>query len=301
MRVITLGTGAGRPTLHRYASATALEYEGEVLLFDCGEGAQLQLMRSPLHWGRLSNIFIGHLHGDHLYGLPGLLGSLSLSERQEPLRVFGPAGLRAYMETLQAIQSLWLRFPLELVEIEAPGRILETPSYEIFTAPLKHVITCWGFRFSEKPRPGIFNEKRAEDLGIPDGPLRGELVQGRSIRLPDGRTVQPQDVVGPRRPGRQFAYCLDTEPCEAVLELAQGADCMVHESTFGKDLQSEANRWGHSTAADAARMAKEAKAKQLVLTHVSSRYTEPEALLNEAATIFENSVIAEDLKVFLYT
>src|SRR5918996_6197624 len=129
MRVLTLGTGAGRPTLQRFASATALEHEGEILLFDCGEGTQIQLMRSPLHWGRLSSIFIGHLHGDHLFGLPGLLGSLSLSERQEPLKLFGPVGLKAYMDTLRAVQSLWLRFPLELTEIEAAGRIVETPSY----------------------------------------------------------------------------------------------------------------------------------------------------------------------------
>ncbi|HEX5033195.1 MAG TPA: ribonuclease Z, partial [bacterium] len=278
-----------------FASATALEYEGEVLLFDCGEGTQLQLMRSPLHWGRLSTIFIGHLHGDHLYGLPGLLGTMSLSEREDPLKLFGPVGLKAYLQTLQETQSLWLRFPVELTEIESAGRILETPDYEIFTAPLKHVIPCWGFRFSEKPRPGHFDEAKAEALGIPAGPLRGDLVQGRSIQLPGGRRIQPEEVVGPRRPGRQFAYCLDTQPCETVIELAAGVDCLVHEATFGQDLQSEATRWGHSTAADAARMAQEAGAKNLVLTHLSSRYMRTEVLLEEAQSSFQNSHIAEDL------
>lgn len=295
MRVITLGTGAGRPTLQRFASATALEHEGEILLFDCGEGAQIQLMRSPLHWGKLSTIFIGHLHGDHLYGLPGLLGTLSLAEREAPMKLFGPVGIKAYLETLIAVQSLWVRFPLEVVEIEAAGRILETESYEVFTAPLKHVIPCWGFRFSEKPRPGLFDEKKAEALGIPIGPERRELVEGRSIRLADGREIHPQELVGPRRPGLSFAYCLDTQPCAAVLELAQGVDCLVHESTFVRDLQAEANQWGHSTAADAGRMAKESKAKQLVLTHLSSRYLETEVLVAEAKENFENCVVAEDL------
>lgn len=298
MRILTLGTGAGRPTLQRGTSATALEYEGEILLFDCGEGTQIQLMRSPLHWGRMSTIFIGHLHGDHLFGLPGLLGTMSLAEREDPLKLFGPVGLKAYLETLQTVQSLWLRFPLEVIEIEAPGRILETESYEIFTAPLKHVIPCWGFRFSEKPRPGLFDEKKAEALGIPIGPLRRDLVEGRSIHLADGRKIQPEEVVGPRRPGLQFAYCLDTQPCETVVQLSQGVDCLIHEATFAKDLQSDANRWGHSTAGDAAQMAKEAGAKQLVLTHLSSRYGEAESLLEEAKEVFENSFLAEDLKNF---
>jgi ribonuclease Z len=295
MRVLTLGTGAGRPTLQRFASATALEHEGEILLFDCGEGTQIQLMRSPLHWGRLGTIFIGHLHGDHLFGLPGLLGSMSLAEREEPLKLFGPLGLKAYLQTLQSLRSLWLRFPLEVIEIEAPGRILETENYEVFTAPLNHVIPCWGFRFSEKSRPGLFDERKAEELGIPSGPLRRNLVQGQSIQLADGRKIQPEEVVGPRRPGLQFAYCLDTQPCDAVLELAQGCDCLVHEATFGQDMQAEATKWGHSTAADAARMAKEAGVKQLVLTHLSSRYLGSELLLEEARAIFQNSHVAEDL------
>jgi ribonuclease Z len=295
MRVITLGTGAGRPTLQRFTSATALEHEGEVLLFDCGEGAQIQLMRSPLHWGRLSTIFIGHLHGDHLYGLPGLLGTMSLAERQAPLKLFGPVGLKAYLQTLQAVQSLWVRFPMEVVEIEAAGRILETKSYEVFTAPLKHVIPCWGFRFLEKPRPGLFNEKKAVELGIPPGPLRGDLVRGKSVHLADGREIQPEELVGPPRPGLSFAYCLDTQPCDSVLELAQGVDCLVHEATFAKDLQAEAKQWGHSTAGDAASMAKEAGAKKLVLTHLSSRYMGSDVLLQEAKENFENSLLAEDL------
>ncbi len=299
MRVITLGTGAGRPTLQRFASATALEHEGEILLFDCGEGTQIQLMRSPLHWGRLSTVFIGHLHGDHLFGLPGLLGTMSLAEREDPLKLFGPVGLKVYLQTLQAVQSLWLRFPLEVIEIEAPGRILETESYEVFTAPLNHVIPCWGFRFSEKPRPGLFDERKAEELGIPAGPLRGDLVHGRSIQLADGRQIRPEEVVGPRRPGLQFAYCLDTQPCDAVLELAQGCDCLVHEATFGQDMQAEATKWGHSTARDAARMAKEAGAKKLILTHLSSRYLDPSALLQEAAGLFENTALAADLETFL--
>jgi len=298
MRIFTLGTGAGRPTLQRHTSATALEYEGEILLFDCGESVQLQLIRSPLKWGKMSGIFVGHLHGDHLYGLPGLLGTLSLVDRKEPLHIFGPVGIKEYLRIHLEIKSLWVSYPLEITEIEKPGLILENERYQVFTVPLGHIIPCWGYAFREKPRPGVFNESKARALNIPEGPERMELVQGRSVTLPDGRLIQASEVVGPSRPGRSFAYCLDTRPCPEVVELARGVDLMVHEATFAQDLQTEAHQWGHSTAADAARMAREAGVKRLVLTHISQRYLDPQLLLNEAKGLFHEVELAEDLQVF---
>ncbi|MCE9625528.1 MAG: ribonuclease Z [Deltaproteobacteria bacterium] len=298
MRLFTLGTGAGRPTLHRHTSATALEYEGEVFLFDCGESVQLQLVRSPLKWGKMRAIFVGHLHGDHLFGLPGLLGTLSLVDRKEPLQVFGPVGLKEYLRVHLEIKSLWINYPLEVIEIEKPGLILETERYQVFTGPLGHIIPCWGYAFREKPRPGVFNDSKARALGIPEGPERMELVQGRSVTLPDGRLIQASEVVGPSRPGRSFAYCLDTRPCEEVVALARGVDLMVHEATFGRELQADAQQWGHSTAADAARMARESGVKRLVLTHISQRYSDPQVLLHEAKEVFPEVELAEDLQVF---
>jgi len=298
MRLFTLGTGAGRPTLHRHTSATALEYEGEVFLFDCGESVQMQLVRSPLRWGKMTAIFVGHLHGDHLYGLPGLLGTLSLVDRKEPLQVFGPVGLKEYLRVHLEIKSLWVSYPLQVTEIEKSGLILDTDRYQVFTGPLSHIIPCWGYVFREKPRAGVFHETKAKALGVPEGPERMELVQGRSVTLPDGRLIQASEVVGPSRPGRSFAYCLDTRPCAEVIDLARGVDVMVHEATFGQDLQAEALQWGHSTAADAARMAHEAGVKRLVLTHISQRYSDPQVLLQEAKNHFSEVDLAEDLQVF---
>ncbi|HCU23886.1 MAG TPA: ribonuclease Z [Deltaproteobacteria bacterium] len=298
MRIITLGTGAGRPTAQRLTSASALEYEGEVLLFDCGEGVQLQLIRSPLHWGKMRAIFIGHLHGDHLYGLPGLLGTLSLMDRSEPLRLFGPPGLKEYLEVQRKIHSLWIRFPLEIQEIHEAGVLWTTENYSVSAAPLEHTITCWGYVFQEKPRAGRFDAAKAEALGIPDGPLRGRLVQGETVDLPDGRRISPETLVGPRRPGRRVAYCLDTRPCRGARELAEGADLVLHEATFGCDMQSDATQWGHSTAADAGRLAREAGAKRLILTHISQRYMEAQVLLDEAQREFAATELASDLAQF---
>ncbi|MCC6272195.1 MAG: ribonuclease Z [Deltaproteobacteria bacterium] len=298
MRVLALGTGAGRPTLQRHTSATALEYEGETFLFDCGEATQLQLIRSPLKWGKLTAIFIGHLHGDHLYGLPGLLGTLSLGEREETLRVFGPAGLQDYLRVHQETKSLWINYPLEVVEIEAPGLIFETERYQVFCAPLSHLIPCWGYAFRERPRPGAFDEAKARKLGIPEGPERMDLVRGRAVRLADGRWVQPEELVGPPRPGRSFAYCLDTRPCPEALELARGVDLLVHEATFGAEYRAEAHQWGHSCAEDAAHAAREAGVKRLILTHLSQRYTDPQSLLHEARAQFPATEVAEDLQAF---
>lgn len=295
MRVITLGTSAGRPTLYRSASAVALEYEGDVFLFDCGEGAQLRMIESPLRWGNLHSIFITHLHGDHLNGLPGLLATLSFSERVAPLKLFGPPGIKKYLQLLREIRSMWIRFPVEVVEIQSPGILLEDKKFQVETQPLNHVIECWGFVFREKPRAGRFDEKKAEALGIPIGPLRGQLVQGKTIQLPDGKIVEPNEVVGPPRKGRSVAYCLDTRPCEGDLRLAFEADLVIHEATFDESMKQEIETWGHSTAKQAAQIAKQANAKRLLLTHISPRYFEGKELLREARSQFKESEIAYDL------
>jgi ribonuclease Z len=298
MRLITLGTGAGRPSLIRNSSATALEYEGDLLLFDCGEATQHQLMKAEVRWGKLDAVFIGHLHGDHLNGLPGLLGTFSMSERQAPLKVFGPPGIARYVQLLQECKTLWVTFSLEVHEIRQSGVLLETPRYAVTAAPLDHVIECWGFRFQEKDRPGHFDAKRAAQLGVPDGPERARLVKGEAVTLPDGRVIRPEACVGPKIPGRSVAYCCDTKPCASELALTQGADWVVHEATFEEALKAEANAWGHSTTVDAARIARESSARRLLMTHISQRYQDGTALLREALEVFPETTLAVDLGVY---
>lgn len=299
MRIITLGTGAGRPTPQRSASAVALEYEGDVILFDCGEGTQVQLARSPLKWGSIPAIFIGHLHGDHVSGLPGLLGTWSLGDRNAPLKVFGPPGIKSYIRFLQEMKTLWIQYPLEVIEVRKPGLLLETEDYQVETIRLNHIIECWGYVFREKDRPGRFDEAKAERLGIPPGPLRARLVKGEAVTLEGGLTVQPGEIVGPKRPGRSAAYCLDTAPCKNAVALAQGVDLLIHEATFDDSVRDEMQKWGHSTAGQAAETARDAGVQRLILTHVSPRYPDPRILLNQAQTIFPESVLAEDLSEFV--
>lgn len=298
MRVITLGTGAGRPTLQRNASATALEYEGDTFLFDCGEGTQLQLMKTAFHWGKIRAVFIGHLHGDHVNGLPGLLGSLSLSDREAPMQVFGPKGIRKFLNNFFKCQATQLRFPMEVVEISTSGVLWDAENYTVEAHPLEHTLKCWGYVFREKDRPGEFDAAAAEKRGVPVGPVRGQLVKGETVKLEDGTVLRPEDFVGPPRPGRSVAYCLDTRPCRGAVALAEGVDLLIHEATFGAEFQQEAHDWGHSTAADAARTAREAGARQLILTHISQRYPDASILLKEAREIFPNVRLASDLEVF---
>ncbi|MFO1518727.1 MAG: ribonuclease Z [bacterium] len=298
MRIVTLGTSAGRPTPHRSASAAALEFDGDVFLFDCGEGTQAQLARSPLKWGNIRAIFIGHLHGDHVNGLPGLLGTYSLADRQEPLHLFGPPGLKKYLRVLQEVKTLWVNFPFRVTEITAPGVILDDKKFQVETARLDHVIECWGYVFREKQRPGVFDEAKAQAMGIPIGPLRSKLVHGESITLENGLVIQPGEIVGPPRPGRSVAYCLDTCPCQNDWKLASEVDVLIHEATFDDSLRNEMKKWGHSTSAQAAEVALKARANQLILTHISPRYANPDLLLKEAQRVFKNSEMAWDLSEF---
>src|SRR5713101_3544925 len=211
MRIVLLGTSSAVPTLTRGLSATALVREGDVFLFDCGEGTQLQLMRSTVKRSRIHSIFIGHLHGDHLYGIAGLLSTLHLDGRETPLNVFGPEGLRPFLNA--AFRTTDLQFSFKLTVKEFPrgfrGRVLDEEEYYVEALPLDHSIFCLGWRFQEKDRPGEFNLERAIELGIPRGPLYRRLQIGESVVLEDGRTITPDQVVGPKRRGKSVAYCLD--------------------------------------------------------------------------------------------
>jgi ribonuclease Z len=302
MKVVTLGTGSGKPTLKRNVSATAVVRQGEWLLFDCGEATQIQVLRAGLRQSRLSAIFITHLHGDHFNGLAGLLSSMSLDGRSRGLTIIGPAGIRDYLEGISRLRILSVNYDLKVEEFcrEAfsaaePLTVYETESYFVKALPLSHRVFTLGYRLEEKPRPGRFLLERARQLGIPEGPLYGKLQSGQSVQLEDGTLIHPSEVVGEPRPGKSLAYVTDTRPCEAARLLSSQVNLLLHEATFTEDLAEEAKKWGHSTAAEAASIARSSQARKLLLVHFSPRYVDAEPLLAEARAIFPHTQLAEDL------
>ncbi len=287
------------PTLTRGLSSTALIREGDVFLFDCGEGTQLQLMRSGVKRSRIHSIFIGHLHGDHLYGIAGLISTLHLDGRETPLNVFGPEGLRVFLNA--AFRTSDLQFTFKLTVQEFPrgyrGRVLDEEEFYVDALPLDHSIFCLGWRFQEKNKPGIFNLERAQDLGIPRGPLYGKLQHGESIKLEDGRVITPDMVLGEARSGKSVVYCLDTQFSQRSIELADKCTALIHETTFGPDAVDMARERKHSTMEDAARVAKEAGVEHLIATHFSSRYDGRQIveIRDNARGVFENITTGRDL------
>ena len=294
MRVIFLGTSGGLPTPRRSLPSVALLREGEMILFDCGEGAQSQIMRKGLGFGRLTKIMISHLHGDHLSGLMGLLMTLTLLERTAPLDLYGPGELRPFFESLVRDIKLRTRFDLNIHTAE-PGIIVREDEYHIEAAPVMHSAPCLALALQEKPRPGRFNLDGALALGIPEGPLFGRLQKGETVTLDDGRDISPADVLGPARRGRRIVYVTDTVYYPPIIPFCRGADLLIHEGMFTSDMEDEARVRRHCTAAQAASIAKEAGARRLILTHISARHTDPRPLRDEARAVFPDSDVAQDL------
>ena len=298
MRVIPLGTSSGKPTLKRNVSALAMIREAEWLLFDCGEGTQTQIARAGLSPNRLSAVFITHLHGDHFNGLPGLLSTMGLDQRTRELKLTGPQGIREYKDTLERLRVAFVTYPIDLTEFTSLPELTvlyEAADYSVSARQLDHRLFALGYRVDEHPRPGRFNVERARSIGVPEGPLWGRLQAGKDVQLDDGRVVHPSQILGPERPGKSVAYCLDTRPCSSSLELARGVDLLIHEATYTAEFVEEPREYGHSTAAQAARTARDAGAHRLLLTHFSSRFPDATPLLEEARAIFPSTVLAEDL------
>jgi ribonuclease Z len=298
MRVIPLGTSSGKPTLRRNVSGLAVAREAEWLLFDCGEGTQVQVARAGLSPGRLAAVFITHLHGDHFNGLPGLVSTMGLDRRTSDLGLIGPRGIREYLSLLERLRVVFLTYPIQIHEFSSLLEltvVYQTVEYTVSALALDHRLFALGYRIDERPRSGRFNVEKARTLGVPEGPLWGRLQSGDDLRMEDGRVVRSSDVVGPPRPGKSIAYCLDTRPCAMSVELARDVDLLIHEATYSEEFAAEANTYGHSTAAQAARTARDAGARRLLITHFSSRYADAAPLLEEARAIFPDTVLAEDL------
>jgi len=304
MEITFLGTSSGVPTRSRNVSSVALRLpqRAEVWLFDCGEGTQHQLLRSDLRVSQISRIFITHMHGDHIYGLMGLLASCGLAGNTDRIDIYGPAGLDEYLRAGRKYSYIQFLYPVQVHTVQ-PGIVYEDQEFTVICNSLKHRIPAFGYRVVEKDRPGRFNVEKATKLGIPAGPLYGKLKGGETVTLPDGRQIQGSQLCSAPEVGRKVVYCTDTVYCDHAVELAQDADVLIHEATFAhQDAQMAFERL-HSTSTMAAQVALLAGVNQLIMTHFSPRYAPGNAialddLLKEAQAIFPNTKLAYDFLTY---
>lgn len=293
-----LGTGAGVPAKERNVSAIALDLSqerGTTWLFDCGEATQHQILHTSIKPRKIEKIFITHLHGDHIFGLPGLLGSRSFQDGTSLLTIYGPTGIKEYVEVSLRVSTTHIKYPIEVVEIE-DGVIFEDQQFTVIAGKLEHGILCFGYRIVEKDLKGALEVDKLQKLGISPGPIYQKIKGGGEILLEDGTKISGSDFVGPDKPGRKLAILGDTRFNPKAIELASEVDLLVHEATFGKGDEAIAYDYFHSTTVGAAQVAKEAKARALVLTHISSRYqgNDIKTLVEEAQEVFPNVTIAHD-------
>lgn len=302
MELTFLGTSAGVPTRHRNVTALLVNPQhahGELWLFDCGEGTQHQLLRTRYHLGKLTRIFITHLHGDHVFGLPGLLCSRSMMGISAPLTLYGPPGLREFVDVNLRFSGSWTDYPLEIVEIGA-GVVCELPQFRFHARELNHPLTCFGYRIEQHARPGALDAAALQAAGVAPGPLFQQLKQGLRVTLADGRVIDGRNYLGPQTPGKVVTIFGDSAPTPDAHWLATKADLIVHEATLEGAMHEKANSRGHSTSQQTATLALKAQARRLIVTHISSRYNKAgsERLLEECRQIFPNSELAADFKVF---
>lgn len=293
MKLIFLGTSGSMPTRDRGLPSIALRRRGELLLFDCGEGTQRQMNHTQISPMKVDAVFITHYHGDHFLGLPGLVQTMSLMDRERGLEIFGPPGTEERITTLLKIPQYHLKFEIKVRDLE-PGDSIGREGYSIKTAENDHSTPGIAYALVEDERPGKFHPEKAKELGIEPGPKYSLLQKGETIKLPDGTEVEPDQVMGPPRPGRKIVYTGDTRPSEKIIELADGADVLIHDGTFGEELEEEAQEGGHSTVRDSAEVAKRAGVDRLILTHASPRYNDLSELEEQAQKIFPNAIFAED-------
>ncbi|MBD1832825.1 ribonuclease Z [Cyanobacteria bacterium FACHB-472] len=304
MQITFLGTSSGVPTRSRNVSSVALRLpqRGKFWLFDCGEGTQHQLLRSDLKMGQLDRIFITHMHGDHIFGLMGLLASCGLAGNTQRMDIYGPAGLNEYLRASRQYSSTHFSYPVQVHAVQ-PGIVYEDEEYIVSCLPLKHRVTAFGYRVTEKDRPGRFNVEKAAEMGIPPGRVYGQLKRGETVTLLDGRQISGTDLCGETEIGRKIVYCTDTVYCDEAVELSRDADVLIHEATFAhQDAQLAFDRL-HSTSTMAAQVAYAAGVNQLIMTHFSPRYAPGNAivlddLLAEARAIFPNTKLAYDFMTY---
>jgi len=304
VQITFLGTSSGVPTRSRNVSSVALRLpqRAELWLFDCGEGTQHQILRSDLKISQLTRIFITHMHGDHVFGLMGLLATCGLAGNPQRIDIYGPPKLEEYLRACSRYSQTHLSYPLQVHTVQ-PGIIYEDEEFTVSCERLEHRVTAFGYRVAEKDRPGRFDVETAKALNIPPGRIYGQLKRGETVTLPDGRQINGAELCGPTEVGRKMAYCTDTVYCDGAVSLAQDADALIHEATFShKDAELAFQRM-HSTSTMAAQVALAAQVKLLIMTHFSPRYApgndiELNDLLQEARAIFPNTEMAYDFTTY---
>ncbi len=297
IRVTFLGTAGSVPTQARSLPAVLIKRQHEQLMFDCGEGVQRQMVKAKVGFHKETRIFISHMHGDHVLGVPGLLQTMALMDRQKKLEIYGPEGIKQFLECIRETLQFGLTFSVEIHEIYDAGVVCDDKDYVVEAAKSNHVIPSLAYAFVEKPRPGKFYPEKARVIGVPEGELWSKLQQGDSVKLQNGRVICPADVMGSPRKGRKIVYTGDTRPFKGFAKFAADADLVIHDSTLDDALSEKAEVDGHSTPSQAGQQAKKAKAKELVLTHISARYPDAGLLLEQAQKVFENTLVAEDFMV----
>lgn len=303
MEITFLGTGAGMPSKERNVSALVLNLLHEInelWLFDCGEATQHQILKTTLKPRKITKIFITHLHGDHIFGLPGLLSSRSFLDGDERVTIYGPKGIKQFVETSLHISKTHLTYPLEFVELEEEGIVFENERFIIHNKILDHNILSFGYRVTEKDQLGELLVDKLIALGVKPGPIYKTIKENEQTTLEDGTVINRKDVLGPPKKGKVISIFGDTRYKQAYASFIQGSDLLVHEATFDRTKRDLARQYYHTTGYDAAKLAKEAKVKQLILTHISSRYQYDgvKQLLKEAQSIFKSTKIANDLYTF---
>jgi len=305
VQITFLGTSSGVPTRSRNVSSVALRLpqRAEVWLFDCGEATQHQFLRSEFKSSQIRRIFVTHMHGDHIFGLMGLLASCGLAgNRQQRIDIYGPKPLNDYLQACRRYSHTHFTLPIQIHAVE-PGVVFEDGDYRVLCDRLEHRIPAYGYRVEERDRPGHFDVQRAEALGIPPGPIYGQLKRGQRVQLADGRTVHGADLCGPDLVGRKLVYCTDTIYCERSVSLAAGADVLIHEATFSHRDADLAYQRLHSTSTMAAQVALAGQVQQLIMTHFSPRYApgndlQLSDLLAEAQAIFPQTIMASDFMIY---
>ena len=296
LEAFVLGCGGMMPLPYRHLTSVLLRRDGDLFLFDCGEGTQVSLKRLNLKWKKIDAIFISHTHADHVTGLPGILMLNSQVDRKEPLYIYGPPKIAEYVETSRRVLDMYINYPIIVKEITAPCVVHEGKDFYVRAFPLQHTKTCVGYTLEELDRPGEFNVEKAVALGIKPGPLFGQLQRGEEVALEDGKIVKPSDVMGEKRSGRKFSFVTDTLYLPSIAKEVQGSDLLICEGMFADDCEDQAKEKKHMTSRQAGTIARDADARRMAMIHYSPRYTDRDLplLLSQAQEVYPNAELTRD-------
>ncbi len=300
LEAFVLGCGGMMPLPYRHLTSVLLRRDGDLFLFDCGEGTQVSLKRLNLKWKKIDAIFISHTHADHVTGLPGMLMLSAQVDRTEPLYIYGPPKVKEYVETSRQVLDMYINYPIIIKEITAPCVVHEGKDFYIRAFPLSHTKTCVGYTLEELDRPGEFNPEKAKELGVPMGPMWGKLQRGEEVTSESGKIIRPQDVMGEKRSGRKFSFVTDTQYLPSIAKEVQGSDLLICEGMFADDCADQAKEKKHMTARQAATIARDSASTRMAMIHYSPRYTDREldVLLKQAQEVYPKAELTKDRMIF---